>query len=356
MNYFYALAQALFKEDDKGNTLFYPWGVLGKGVVVDSLETKDKIIDFIIQYYIVTFIMIFLMQFVIIFMQMEFFDTAVIFTAMVLSLVLWYYQKITAVTHGLVVTTTKLTMSNGWESTAKNIPRFMIIAGLVVMVLLMGFSIIVFIYLEGMLSILSGAFLFVLGAFGTYAYYKMLQYAKKHIDDASKTQHEKQAFKDTQNAIESSGKNIAIVSIVVIATVFLVYSVYADSKNDFDERMALYDTMHTAQMATYLANANATPQDIDPITKHTGTKVENTTVYFYRELSSSMLSELFVNTDALEDEKHKMTRQLRHEMCGMPTWDLFYEKGGSVVYSYSQAAQGKDRFLFEIFIDKKFCM
>ena len=286
MNYFYALAQALFKKGDKGNTLFYPWGILGKGVIVDSVETKEQIIAFIIQYYIVTFIMIFLMQFVIIVMQMEFFDTAVIFTAIGVSLIVWYYQKITALTHGLEVTSTKLTMANGWENTAKSIPRYMIIGGLVVMVLLMGLSIVVFIYLEGMLSILSGVFLFVLGAFGTYAYYKMLRYNQQKTcnEQPLDAQDEKKAYENTQKSIEWNRKNIAIVGVVTIATLYLIYSVYADSKNDFDARMALYDTMSTPQMAAYLANANATPQDIDPITKHTGTKVENTTVYFYREL------------------------------------------------------------------------
>ncbi len=45
-----------FQKDDDGNELFFPWGVLGKGYVLDSLEIKQKIQKFIRLYFGVTFL------------------------------------------------------------------------------------------------------------------------------------------------------------------------------------------------------------------------------------------------------------------------------------------------------------
>ncbi|MGC1376749.1 MAG: hypothetical protein WA821_11010 [Anaerolineales bacterium] len=44
-----------FKKDKDGNDLFFPWGVLGKGHMVDSLETKQKIQRFLRLYYLITY-------------------------------------------------------------------------------------------------------------------------------------------------------------------------------------------------------------------------------------------------------------------------------------------------------------
>jgi Na+-translocating ferredoxin:NAD+ oxidoreductase RnfD subunit len=42
MGYFDGLAASSFKKDDKGNTLFFPWGILGKGYLLPE-DRKDDI-------------------------------------------------------------------------------------------------------------------------------------------------------------------------------------------------------------------------------------------------------------------------------------------------------------------------
>lgn len=51
MGYFEGLADASFKQDSKGNSVFYPWGVLGKGRVLPNEATKTKLRQFVIRYY-----------------------------------------------------------------------------------------------------------------------------------------------------------------------------------------------------------------------------------------------------------------------------------------------------------------
>lgn len=51
MGYFEGLTDATFKQDSNGNTLFYPWGVLGKGRILKDAETRDQLRNFILLYY-----------------------------------------------------------------------------------------------------------------------------------------------------------------------------------------------------------------------------------------------------------------------------------------------------------------
>ncbi|MBC9251632.1 hypothetical protein A9179_15270 [Pseudomonas alcaligenes] len=51
MGYFEGLTDATFKQDSHGNTLFYPWGVLGKGRILKDAETRDRLRNFVLLYY-----------------------------------------------------------------------------------------------------------------------------------------------------------------------------------------------------------------------------------------------------------------------------------------------------------------
>jgi hypothetical protein len=51
MGYFEGLADASFKQDSNGNSVFYPWGALGKGRVLPDEATKTKLRTFVIRYY-----------------------------------------------------------------------------------------------------------------------------------------------------------------------------------------------------------------------------------------------------------------------------------------------------------------
>ena len=51
MGYFRRLSDALFKTDSHGNTIFYPWGMIGKGYVLPDRQTEDKVRRFVIWYH-----------------------------------------------------------------------------------------------------------------------------------------------------------------------------------------------------------------------------------------------------------------------------------------------------------------
>jgi hypothetical protein len=58
IEYFNRMANRLFKIDDKGRSLFYPWGYLGKGYIVTDKATENNIRLFIAYYYAVCFVLI----------------------------------------------------------------------------------------------------------------------------------------------------------------------------------------------------------------------------------------------------------------------------------------------------------
>ena len=42
MSYLDALVNSLFKKSESGATLFYPWGIIGKGYVVSSASEHSR--------------------------------------------------------------------------------------------------------------------------------------------------------------------------------------------------------------------------------------------------------------------------------------------------------------------------
>ena len=62
MGYFDGLADAAFKNDEEGNYLFYPFGVIGKGRVIPSENEKDSLRLFLkrtYQFFFLLFILLF---------------------------------------------------------------------------------------------------------------------------------------------------------------------------------------------------------------------------------------------------------------------------------------------------------
>jgi hypothetical protein len=58
--YFKYFTDASFKKDDNGNTLFFPWGIYGKGRIITNELTERKVRGFINIYLIVNFLTIIL--------------------------------------------------------------------------------------------------------------------------------------------------------------------------------------------------------------------------------------------------------------------------------------------------------
>lgn len=42
MGFFKRLTDSSFKVNGQGNTLFYPWGILGRGYILPDIETEKK--------------------------------------------------------------------------------------------------------------------------------------------------------------------------------------------------------------------------------------------------------------------------------------------------------------------------
>lgn len=51
MGYFDGLTDGAFKEDDEGNSIFYPFGILGKGRVIPNKDEKEKLRNILKRYY-----------------------------------------------------------------------------------------------------------------------------------------------------------------------------------------------------------------------------------------------------------------------------------------------------------------
>jgi hypothetical protein len=51
MGYFEGLTNASFKKDQEGKTIFFPWGVLGKGRILPDEPTETRVRAFLSRYY-----------------------------------------------------------------------------------------------------------------------------------------------------------------------------------------------------------------------------------------------------------------------------------------------------------------
>lgn len=62
MGYFDGLADAIFKKDTEQKTVFYPWGVLGSGLIIENEEQKKRVRSIIKRMYIIMLPTIIILQ------------------------------------------------------------------------------------------------------------------------------------------------------------------------------------------------------------------------------------------------------------------------------------------------------
>ena len=58
MGYFRRLVDSSFKIDGCGNTIFFPWGIWGKGYLLPDKKTEERIRKFITWYHVVGLMLI----------------------------------------------------------------------------------------------------------------------------------------------------------------------------------------------------------------------------------------------------------------------------------------------------------
>lgn len=110
MGYFEGLAEACFKKDEAGRTIFYPLGVLAKGRVLPDSLTEDRVRRFMIRYYKVTLPVTILLA--------AFHKWGLLVTAAIVSFI-WFYLFCRKTTAHLPISDSKLTLREGYASSAK---------------------------------------------------------------------------------------------------------------------------------------------------------------------------------------------------------------------------------------------
>lgn len=128
--YFNRLADRLFKVDDKGRLLFYPWSYLGKGYIVAD-EANEKSIRRFVSYYYVACLALAAAFFVTDFM---------IYTAALLLVLVWILG-VKYLTRNLKPAETKLTFTEGMTSLAKRRSKTTLVLAVLAGIFLVALSI-----------------------------------------------------------------------------------------------------------------------------------------------------------------------------------------------------------------------
>jgi hypothetical protein len=102
MGYFDALASGIFKKDERGSTVFYPWGVLGAGRLLPDEAAERRVFRFVKLYFVVGLVLIGVGG--------AFFPLW--YSAALLPILLiWYYLQCTALVSTYPVSHSKLTIN-----------------------------------------------------------------------------------------------------------------------------------------------------------------------------------------------------------------------------------------------------
>lgn len=120
MGYFDGLADAVFKKDASGNNLFYPWGVLGAGYIIESEEKKNQIRGFYKKMYMVMLPAIIIIQ-----VAVGFWPNLILLPIYYV----WYYFSSKKMTKGLKKSSEKLGLLEAYKNSAKshNLPTLIIL-------------------------------------------------------------------------------------------------------------------------------------------------------------------------------------------------------------------------------------
>lgn len=167
MGYFDGLADASFKQDSNGNSVFYPWGVLGKGRVLPDAETHATLRTFIKRYYMVTLPVIIVLSVLRLWWLL---------LPAAIGLLAWFLLTTRSLLRNCPVSEEKLTLKEGYSNSAASHNKPTLWALLVVSLLMS---------LGGVLLLITGKALIgvaLIGLFGlcsgVFVYMLRVKYAK----------------------------------------------------------------------------------------------------------------------------------------------------------------------------------
>ena len=111
MGYFDGLASGIIKKDKDNNSVYYPWGVMGKGYVLPDAARETAIKNMVILFY-----QLFFAVFVVFFIL---FKNLLIFGLGTVGLVIWFLVKSKQLTKDCPKSDEKLTLKEGYTNSAK---------------------------------------------------------------------------------------------------------------------------------------------------------------------------------------------------------------------------------------------
>jgi hypothetical protein len=174
MGYFDGLASGIFKKNKQNQSVYYPWGVLGKGYVLPDTERETAIKNMVIMFYQL-FFAILIMFFII-------FNNMLTFGIGTLGLVVWFLYKSKQLTKDCPVSTEKLTLKEGYTNSAKAHNMWVLYALLAVSVI---FTLIGLVLLIGGRSVGAGLFLGILFGACCAAFVYMIRVKKQQANSQS---------------------------------------------------------------------------------------------------------------------------------------------------------------------------
>ena len=111
MGYFDGLASGIIKKDKNNNSVYYPWGVLGKGYVLPNAERETAIKNLVILFYQLFFGILFLLLILL--------KNNPIFAVCTIALIAWFLLKSHHLTKDCPKSDEKLTLKEGYSNSAK---------------------------------------------------------------------------------------------------------------------------------------------------------------------------------------------------------------------------------------------
>jgi hypothetical protein len=111
MGYFEGLADAAFKNDADGRTLFYPWGIFGRGVVVPTEQEAERLRKFQQRTYMIALPGFLAMQFVVGFWLV---------LLLLPPFLVWHHFKLKHMIRNFQTASDKLTMAESTRNSARS--------------------------------------------------------------------------------------------------------------------------------------------------------------------------------------------------------------------------------------------
>ncbi len=120
MSYFDDFVNVSYKKDALGRILFFPWGILGKGYIVESEQTHQKLKNSFKKMYLImipiVITMVIIQPIIAIYLGLY---TVFFFLMLFASCCVWIYFSVKKITDPLPVSSEKLKISESFSSSAK---------------------------------------------------------------------------------------------------------------------------------------------------------------------------------------------------------------------------------------------